>query len=177
MSVDEFPVDVLVLGHVVDLAEGEDNDISGLFTSLLVLGRGHVGVDGLNVTLDGGPVGHDVLDDLGESGWGNELLAPVLDLGDITLDVLAVREVLWELLDELDGILDTLDEVLHVSLGHLVDDFLDLSGDDLGVLEALLHLWKVILLDEAVDDTSELFLDTADVGEGVIVLGGGGVAE
>merc|ERR1719231_1997279 len=106
--------------------------------------------------------------------WGDELLSPGLDLLNITLNVFAVTEVSWELLDKLDGILDTLDDISQIALGNLVDNGLNLSGDSLGVLEAFLHLWKIILLDHSIDDTSEVLLDTGDAH--VVVLGRGGTS-
>ena len=95
--------------------------------------------------------------------WVGENFCPVLNLGNITLDIFAGIEVSWEFLDDFSNIHDTLDDIIDVSLLEFSDSLVDLGWESLDITEALLDLLKVILLNESLDETSNEFIDTIDV--------------
>ena len=170
---DKFPVDVFVLSHVVDLTETELKNITSLITGVHEFVGLNIRDDGANVLLDTRPVGHNVGEDVLKTGNRGELGNPGSDFLNITLDILAVLQIFWKLLDEFKGLLDSLNNIGDVSLHEVIDDIIDLLTNNLGVLEALLHLWKILLVDQVVDETSEELLNTLEVDGGVVGGSGG----
>ena len=147
-----------------DLAKGEDSNVGDIFTSLVVFVGGVISGEGSDVGLDWLPVGNDVLGEgLGKLDWVGELFSPVLDLGNVTLDIFAVGEVSWDFLDDLTDFLSSLDDVCKVTLLEISDDSGEFDLKGLGVGHALLEFWKVIVLDEAIDKTGDHLFGTLDL--------------
>ena len=170
MLLEESPVDVLHLGSSGGLAEGEHEDIGNVVTGVVVVGGLPVGLGLGDIGEDGGPVGEEVLgESLDELGGVGEDLGPVLNLGDVVSHALAVSEVLGELGDDVSNLLDSLEDVLEVSLGKVGDGVGDLLLKGLGVLEASLDLGKVVLANHSEDESGNELLDTSGVH---VVLGG-----
>ena len=165
MGLEEFPVDLFIsLLSSGDWSDGKDDNIGDIFTSIVVVGSiivgGGLGDFGRNLF----PVGKEVLGQLGDkSNWVGKDGGPGLDLLDIILDAFAVLEVLWEFLNNHTELLNSLDHILDVTLGEVGESIGDLNLELLTVSEALLDLWKIILLDEAIHDSGNEFLGTFDV--------------
>ena len=85
-------------------------------------------------------------------------LDPLRDLAQVSLDVLALSKILWQLIDENEAVLEGVNDVVEVEGGEVFEDETDLGLDLLAVLDALLDLGQVILLDEPVDHTSHELL-------------------
>ena len=163
MEVSPVDVGIELLGSG-DWANSKDDGVGDILTAVVVLlglvvggGLGDIGGNAL-------PVGEEVLGQGGdELSWVSEDGSPGLDLLDVALDILAVIEVSWELLDDLTELLNSLDDVLEVTLGEIRESIGDLNLKALSVVEAGLDLWEIILLDKTVDDTSDELLGTLDV--------------
>ena len=165
MGVEEFPVDVGidVLGSG-DWANGKNDGVGNILSSIVVLGSVVVGGGLGDISGDILPVCEEVLGQgADESDWILEDLGPVLDLLDIIIHGLAVIKVLWELLDDLTKLLNSLDHVLDISLGEIRNGIGDLHLEGLTVLKALFDLWKVILLNKTVDHSGDELFGTFDV--------------
>jgi len=170
VSLEQVPVNVLILGGLGRLAKGQNQDVGNIITGIVVVSGGPVFLGLANIGEDSGPVGEEVLGQGGnELGGVLEDLGPVLNSLDVLLHVLAVSEVLGKLLDDVSNFLNSLDDVLEVSLGEVRNGVGDLLLEGLGVGEALLDLRKVILLDHTEDKSSNELFNTCGVHA---VLGG-----
>ena len=107
------------LGH---WADGQDENFSDVITGIVVVLGGPVGTGLLDIGVNLLPVGEEVSSNLlDELLWVLEDGSPGLDLLNVTLDVFAVAEVSWELLNDLSNFLNTLDDILNITLGEIRD--------------------------------------------------------
>ena len=70
---------------------------------------------------------------------------------------------MWELLGNDTDFLNSLEDILDVTLGKVGDSVGDLNFETLSVFEALLDLWKIVLLEEAIQGSGDELLGTFDV--------------
>ena len=174
---EKSPVDLFiwVLG-LRDWSYGKDQHISNVLSCLVELGVVEVALGLGNVSRHLLPVGQEVLGQLlGKLNWVCEDGGPGLDFLKVRVDVLAVVEVLWKFLDDLSDLLDSLQNVLEVTLRDVSDCVGDLCLQRRGVGEAGLDFRKVVLLDHSVDKTSNEFLGTLEVHGVVCGEDGGGL--
>ena len=147
-------------GEGTRVVENQESEIDSNLTSLVELASGEIGVHRLNVILDRADVlcdveGNLVLVDTGE---------PVLDLGNVALDVLAVVGILRPVLVEANNLVDRGKDAIDGDAGRKsrpnVNDLL-LNGAE--ITQALLDFVKVVIHDETHEDTSE---EVCDLGDG-----------
>ena len=147
-----------------DLSEGKDGDVGEVFTNVVVFAAGVIRSEGGDISFNWSDVGGDVLGEgLKKLDWVGELLTPDFELGNITLDLLAVVKVGWDLLDNLTNFLGGLDDALKASLLEISDDSGEFNLKGLAVLQALLDFWEVILVDEAFHKTGDHLFGSLDV--------------
>ena len=166
---EEVPVDLFLwLQGLGNWADRKDEDIGDIFSRFVELLGGPVSLNLGNVSGNLRPVGQEVLSEFrDELNWVGEDSGPSLNLVNITLDILALIEVIWELLDDLSNFLDGLNDVLEISLGDVRDCVGDLSLEGLSVGEALLDLRKVILIKHSHEESSNELLSSFE-GHGVV---------
>lgn len=158
-SVDIFDLPGNVF-HWLDRSEIEDDDLGDLLSSVLVV---------LALEILGGSV--NVFDDLWEMGkevFGNsldqnegilELSQEVLDFVDFWKSGLAVAEVLVHLVEDVDDDLEGGHDAREILLLEVGNQRHDVVREVLGVLHANLELGEVLLVDEAVDESSDELFD------------------
>lgn len=147
-----------------DGSESGDENVTNILSEVLVvLGGGILG--------DVGSIGHDLTEVLGdvldegsdELLWVSELLGPGLNSLEVVLDTLAVVEVGWELLGNLDEELGTLDDVADVLLLDILDSGGDLGLEGIGISDAVIEVGEVVLLDELDHESVKELLKTLEV--------------
>ena len=140
-------------------AEDLDGDVSNLLTSVHVVVGLEVGSKGLDILNDGGEMLNNVSGDLG----GINVRGPGGNLGEVTLDTLAVLEISWDLLDENDNFLDGINDVGNIECLKVLDDSFDFSLKGISIGEASLDLVEVVLVDETFNNSSNEFLYSGEV--------------
>ena len=105
-------------------------------------------------------VGDVGLDNAREIGWGQEDGGPGLKSGDVSTDGSAVCQQSRECFDDDAELLDSSSPLVGLEVR---EDVVGVGGFGLAVVNAELNLGEMVLVDDAVDDTSE---------ECVVLVGG-----
>ena len=149
----------LFQGLLWDFTEDLDKEISNGFTSSVPLLSTKVSGNVSNILHNLSVVSQDLRGNgRDELGWVCENFTPFLNSLNITLHILAVRQVTWQFRDDGTNITNSFDDICNILCFEFINNALDLISDLVSITKTLLDLAEIFLLDEIVDQsTDELF--------------------